>query len=294
MIDFASFSDELVKISAPRWKQLLRAGELGAKEVKRLTGSGVLNYGKELAGLERGNIALQRHLGTPARTIRGALAHGVKTSLKEKTPQALAENVFQATRTPELGGLSAFFFGGRPSLVKSKTFFKAPGSTKEVRRATDALTLRHELDEVRSGLRQLKRGKGLQPKFRTYKRPETWSEHVVERRLGRQRRQIRFLKNQKNPVLRGAGEGMEQGGELGGMGNPLKIPVGKVPAGIHNSPDVILRESQNVATMHPSVRWAMQPSRRGEQAALKTVGLRYGQAPLRKDLPGVIKKLETS
>jgi len=111
-----AFFDELTKISA-RWREALRMGEIGAPEIKRLRGAKLLNYNKEIRGLNRGSKNLMDkydlEMGPP---LRGS------------------------------GGMQGRFN------VEDNTIHMRPtykGKTMTDRRAARAIAKRHEVDEAR-------------------------------------------------------------------------------------------------------------------------------------------------
>lgn len=128
-----SFSDEFIKIAA-RWREALRMGQIGTDDVARLRKSKLLQYGKETAGLERGNRNLMKRMGIKEVADPGGMPRydpGKKTYYH--SPEGMREHLSDAYDRKLLSGLS-----------------------KEDDAAAQALVRRHEIDEARIADRRLK------------------------------------------------------------------------------------------------------------------------------------------
>ena len=85
--------DEIEKIAASKWRQMLRAGGIGAEDVARLQsarrpgGGALLDYAREIAGVDTGTRALARKYKIP---------------FFERDPSATRESALQALRQGNL------------------------------------------------------------------------------------------------------------------------------------------------------------------------------------------------
>lgn len=189
---------ELMKESSARWRTAMRMGELGTKDVVRLRkaprpgGGKLFDYMREVAGLEEGSRRIARSLGAKIREQPKLqpLASGSKRALPESTRASLTA----------AGGGRASYMGGPPKIeIAGRIAAKdAPAHV----RARRALTERHELDELRLGIKgrrrevakAIKKHKGIGPPrdlpyVRSYGWPGTGHEHpeVITREISNTR-----------------------------------------------------------------------------------------------------------
>lgn len=153
---YAAWADEFEKLAAPRWKQILRAGGLGAEELGKLTKADLLNYGKEVTGLERGTEALiKKHNLPPVYTpLSEEGKKQLLTSIADKAKRLKASEALKDARTYLSSRLSELTPGMSTPIgthVNPKLLHSAFGSEEASplgRRAIEAITMRHEADEA--------------------------------------------------------------------------------------------------------------------------------------------------
>lgn len=272
---YAAWADELEKLAAPRWKQVLRAGGLGAEDVGRLLKGRVLDYGKEISGLERGTEAIaKKHGYTIRRANLGELKSGVKELIQKRDPTRLK----QTARTGILGaqgggGLAVGELSGPTAYMATGLSPVTKGLKGEARRGAEALLTRHEIDELRVAERAARKGPLPERRFVPGRAPETLGERASVTSLDAQRRLLDLAQKHAPRFKQGLRESVEGAVQAGTSGLPARRGV--LPTGMHFSPDVVARESRNVATLPPAVQQAMTPFRRGEVQTMK--GFRYGQ-----------------
>jgi hypothetical protein len=282
--------DILQKTAASRWRQAMRAGGLGADDVARLKDRGLLNYAKEVAGLERGNAALARKLDVPVQRLRDVVKDDIVGGIRKKDYLRTAMGVTDAIQAPQAGGAVGVVrsIPGGSRVIHSSTINPAGKGLKgEALRGQRALMRRHELDEVRAGQKLVQQG-GSGAGFVVTRPAEGLAERISAKQLDAQRAITERLSRSENAAFRNAAQGMDTGAAAG-LGMPIsKLPRGHVPAGRHIAPNVITRESANVAMLPPEVRQALGKFRKGEQQALGQYGFEYG-----KSLPkSVVRKID--
>lgn len=267
-IEMMAFSDEMQKI-AVRWKEVMRAGGVDAGDVSRLRGSGLLDYGKEISGLERGTQRMADQLGVhqqefkPRSLVRQAWSaiRGDKGAKQDLIDQGSA--LFQ-------GGLG----GGYVANPGSNTVTFAPsvspllkGLKGQARQGADALAKRHEIDEIRAALKE-------QPTRRFI--PGRTPTSLSDKFLSKQKDLNRWVSDKIYAHV--PKENAEAGRALEELMSPQPVDPNKLMGGIHFSPSVLTRESTNVATLPPEVKKSLTPFRRGEQETLGPYGFQYGQS----------------
>lgn len=269
----------------------MRAGQIGADDVARLKDRGLLNYAKEVAGLERGNKALTERLGVPVQRLRDVLKDDVIGGLKSKDSLRAAAGATDALMTPQFGGAATFMRPQGPSRIVHSTTIDplSKGLKGEARRGARAVTLRHELDELALAKRLASKG-AQEPKFIVTKTPKSMAEKLTAKQLDVQRAIQSRAAAAEYPALRNAAAGMDLGSQMS-VGMPLsKIPQGKVVSGRHMSPEVITRESSNVAMMPPEVGKAFSKWRGGEQEMLGRHGFEYGKSLPKRTVKRIAKE----
>jgi hypothetical protein len=153
------------------------------------------------------------------------------------------------------------------------------GSSPTGKAGLDALLTRHEVDELRTGLPRFERDLSpFPPTFIPGKRPETLLERINTPQFDVMRSLIDYAKKRvptMRPHLREQIEPL-----LSGARTILGMPAarGTLPAGKHFDPRVILRESENVASLPPEVKERMLRFRKGEVQTLEPYGFTYGQS----------------
>lgn len=134
MINYNSFANEFIKIATSKWREMLRMGQIGSDDVARLRKSKLLRYGKETAGLERGNKNLMKRMGIKEVADPGGMPRydpGKKTYFH--SPEGMREHLSDAYDRKLLSNLS-----------------------KKDDAAAQALVRRHEIDEARIANRRMK------------------------------------------------------------------------------------------------------------------------------------------
>jgi len=274
------FFGELEKIAAAKWRTMLRLGELGPAEIARLQNASrpgnqgkLLDYAREIAGLERGNTALSKAVGIPiqgvsARQALKDVVGGVRKAVKgEPKP-------FSELRHQVLGGMLARMGGGArnvPGLgrvyVQKGVGHIGKGLKGQDSRAMTAAASRHELDEVRAGRkwsdRFLSGKKDKADVFETFKTPKTIPEKIL---------------NKQNDILRKATPDLQL------------PPRGKVPATQHASPEVVMREGEYLPMLPKAVTKKLAPHRVGESEVLGRHGYVHGQLPSKKQQRDIMSR----
>jgi len=270
MINLRSFADELEKIATSRWKAAIRAGEIGAGEVKRLRKADLLNYSREISGLNVGTKNIAKKLGIEVKDLSKMPKPRKRVSSKEfqnvLSGEAETVSPAMASQLAQGGGGYAAYPQGRVAVVGgpgSERFLQ--GTKGDVRSGLDALARRHEIDELRSAI---KRG---------VDRPVS---EIEGRPMFQVSASIKPTAAQKKKI-ESAAKKAESRGRTDVAEEMRKTITEGVPysqLGSHISPDVILRESYNVATLPPGVRSGISKNRMGESMALRPHGLTYGTA----------------
>ncbi len=164
-----------------------------------------------------------------------------------------------------------------PGVTTNGVAYIAPGISPlgkrlkgQPREALEALATRHEIDELLAG----KASKGNL--FVPGRAPEGLKERASVGILDAQRKAYDLTRQHVKPRL------APEAGEALGIGldvakSTLPKRVGTLPAGRHMSPEVIMRESRNVATLPPGVAEAMGKFRKGEAQTMGPSGFQYGR-----------------
>ena len=297
----ASMAGELEKI-AVRWKDALRTGEIGAAGRARLLQAGLLDYGREGAGLARGNAELIRKMKVPleevpsaADDVKGVLHAGLQFAKARKLPsEDETDQILQALkwhwqlRKASQGGMASVSLptGGGSVITNKKGKFLKGVLPPESQQQLDALVARHELDELR--VRDKERNKILR------KSPNAEPAEQIALVIGN-RKNFLPIRRPKNIVEKVIAENFDPQGRkniskkiVEYTPNKLKkylnyVPIpgtsqkGSIVAGQHPSPDIILRENRNLATLSPEVAQAVRPYRVGEEYTLAPYGFEYGK-----------------
>jgi len=280
------------KAALAAWKRVLRAGQLGAEDVSRLLQHGVLDYGKETRGIHRGLQGLaERHgvdrLQPSVRELGGELGKklmGQPSRAKEVGEQLrlarMGEGYMSGVRpvTINVGG-APLVVGHRPVTIEapsvSPMLRDVGGQSRE---SLDALLRSHEMDEAVIKGQALSRTGSLGKDWVVEKPVEGLKERVEGAYLHRMRPQIAQL--------------AEEGVALGPFSSSALLRAlpkkkGHVVRGVHQSPEVLMRESTRLATLPPEVRERMLKLRTGEVETLSPFGFVYGQTPT----PGTRKRI---
>ncbi len=279
---FTSMMEELEKI-AVRWKDALRTGEIGAAARSRLRQVGLLDYGREGAGLARGNAELARKMNVPIEEVKG-----FKQDLKElglitmearakNTPeskalakQRLAEFQWnqQLRDATSRGGLASVHYPMRGGVVVTNKKGKVltSGLSPENQEQIKALSIRHELDELR-----IRNKMGKRKKYLPVSPPKNFYERVVAKNLSPDDRV-----NLINKIVEKSPDKWKD--KMRNIPLPATPKKGYFLRGNHSSPEVILRESQNVATLSPEVAHRMKTHRVGEEYTMGPLGFEYGKS----------------
>lgn len=279
MINYNSFADEISKIAAARWKRVLRAGGLDTGDKGRLLRSGVLDFGKEISGLERGTEELAKKRGFTIRRAGGKeLKEGVRGLIKEKDPKKLLETAQTGLVAARGGGYAAMPAASTAYVSPRFSPLRAGKGNEEAQRALEALATRHEIDELITGQEAL-RG-GATRIFVPGRAPKGLREKMTVKSLDAQRKLLDLAEKKVPDMLPPESQEeartiMEAVGQVGRGVLPVK--PGVLPAGRHMSPEVILRESKNVATLPAGTADAMRAFREGEMQTMGPLGFQYGQ-----------------
>jgi hypothetical protein len=275
LVKAGSFFKEKEK-SASRWKQLLRAGKIDSQDVRRLVNSGVLNFDKEIAGLEAGStaIAKKHDIGLNRVNLKDLVTgqNSVDKTLK---------NINVISNAASRGG----FATSQPNPIipvfsLNKSLFPAEYnvhvvpevspllkgvSDDQTKRGVIALATRHEVNEAKAAQNSARKAKffivGDDPK-------------TIRDRIGAFGTDIKrnILKRFSNVIQ----EGKETPKEVAqlyrdALKSSTPAKAGTITRNKHKSPDVILRESADLASLPPDVFSVMLPHRAGEIKALKRV-----------------------
>lgn len=276
----SSMTDELKKIAAPRWKVLMRQGQLDPSDVSRLTGANVLDYGREIAGLRKGTEEIARKKGIKVNVADWA---GLKSGIQDWRAGRGTGKLKDVLRT----GAMAAQGGGGLALPATNEVFLAPGISRllmakgrgvkgKSREGLDALIARHEIDEIGSGRKMLENltPGSLPHVFTPGKDPKSILQKLQAKGLDYQRDLVhRLTGKMDNPQAR----------DFIRFAAESQMPVrrGALPAGRHMSPEVIMRESRNAATLPSRVGELMRPWRQGEVETMGP-GFQYGLETARK------------
>ncbi len=143
-----------------KWREQLRAGNINYADKKRLLDTGILDYSKEIAGIEKGNINLSKLTGvTPKtinQTIREDLVPAIMNGDQEKANDILElvnhviKNETAATLINPRRGIGYIIVSPFGNKRKERGLSK---QSKHIRRA---LTARHEINELILGQRAVK------------------------------------------------------------------------------------------------------------------------------------------
>lgn len=249
---------------ASKWKRML--GELGTDDVKRLLDEGVLDYGKEITGLNKGTENILRSLGAEeSEASLRALIASLKSSIRQGSTKPLAEGVKDF-------GMASMGGGGAASPIMRKIYIREnipflKGLSGQDMDAAKAVVRRHEADELRSAARA-----GFDPRtFVPGKKAQTLSEKITARAARLSEKGID--KYVTDPIQHYS------------MKKTMKAMLPKstrsdvVATGKHMSPDVILNESANLQALPPNVTKQMRSVRAGEQETLGPYGFEFGKTP---------------
>jgi hypothetical protein len=178
---------ESEKEASAKWRELMRLGELAPKDVLRLRKAGLVDYAREIAGLEKGTQAMAREMGAkireyPAIDVSKIPLHRFGEYLstlgpKKATQFATAQSVGAGAAVP--AEKQVHLWSGLAPMGRGD-------SALAHRDAIRALLRRHEIDELRSFRRLGALGKpgevveaSLPVKFHTHAHPE-----VIARQQG--------------------------------------------------------------------------------------------------------------
>jgi superfamily II DNA/RNA helicase len=114
---------------AAKWREMVRAGTLSQKEILRLRRAGLLDYGKEIAGLERGTDAILKRFGVKQ------IYHG------KKKPPSLESGLAESMGTALHGDTGKLHVYPRQEVLEP---------VRSQHRAMMAVVRRHEADEARA------------------------------------------------------------------------------------------------------------------------------------------------
>lgn len=178
-----AFSDELEKIAASKWRKMLRAGSLGADDVARLQnaerrgGGKLLDYGREVRGIDTGTDELIRKHKIPFHTVDHAAEAEAKAALKKGDLKTAVRRGLDARKSKKVKKITDKYGGG--ASLRGKVYYDPEGSallnkaraeaaeqgrtlspTEE--QAHRAILKRHEIRETLEGRRIL--GKELNPR----------------------------------------------------------------------------------------------------------------------------------
>jgi hypothetical protein len=310
-VKYAAWADEFEKIAAPRWKQLMRMGKITPDLERRLVKGKVLDYAKEISGLNRGSDALAKRYGIKIKEVDpqalGREVTGLKESLRKLKPgQAISHAKNVAEEAP---GFLAQLSGGGFALPLTNTAYLAPKanvirhsipSTSEstlAPEAVKAITKRHEVRELIEAARQKARGgRGY---WAITRKPQGAEEQALAKMFGDNpvQKVLRGGHSIAERVLGGASKASR--GIHGGVSKRLQdlqtkvrqsrkaitIPKGELPIGKHYDPNVIMDESANIATMPVGARQAFKKLRTSpgaESSVLAPHNFQYGTAPSKK------------
>lgn len=158
---------ELMKEGASRWREALRAGEIGVGEIKKLRRAKLLDYDREVAGLERGTSNIARKLGVKIRSPRPKLQERIEFDdsfmpIRAYKERVAAPTTYQHDKRLVTAPKSKFSLTDAPQ-----------GSEDALRahsRALDAVSRRHEIDEARAAFHSQRRGVKPRP-FASHEAP---------------------------------------------------------------------------------------------------------------------------
>ena len=317
-VKYAAWADEFEKVAAPRWKQLMRMGEITPALERRLVKGKVLDYAKEISGLDRGSEALAKRHGIKIKEVDpqaiGREVTGLKESLRKLKPgQAISHAKNVAEEAP---GVLAQFTGGGFALPLTNTAYLAPkanmirhsipatsGSTLAPE-AVKAITKRHEVRELIEAARQ--KARGGRRYWTITRKPQGAEEQALAKMISDNpvQRVLRGGHSIAERVLGGASKASR--GIHGGVSKRLQdlqtkvrqsrkaivAPKGEVLLGKHLDPNVIMDESANIATMPVGARQAFKKLRTNpgaENSVLAPHNFQYGTAPSKKVRRNIMK-----
>lgn len=273
--------------------------------------STALNYSKEIAGLERGSEAIAKKKGI--RIIEGSFPKAMRQA--DRAREALRKGDLRgvtshgkAALTEGIGSLStvgggglAIPFGKKPTILLNPltnaiavSAGAIPGT--RARKGILAVTKRHEVNEQLAGAAQKATGGRTSGWYIT--RPpsgdleEAMSKDLAEKaipyarvveRLGQGAGAVESAASKHVPLVgklisHGASKVKQKSQDILKIVNKLKT---ELPAGKHMSPDVIMRESKDVATMPSRVQSAFRKLRNPAEMRMMGNRFEYGTAPSR-------------
>ena len=272
--------DELEKVSASRWREMLRLGRISAEGVKRLEsaklrrgGGALLDRAREVRGIDKGTEELARKMGVGIEMVSGkkALRRGIAAvrAPTEKNVDALKAQLAGHVVARQGGGAAAVPIVDKV-FVQQSGGAAARGLAKKDLPHLQAILKRHEIDEMRAARRAGADGK----MFVVGRRPRTLIERASVRATDAQRAGVEAL-----------GRRFERSGSRVGqaaMAGASKAlpPRGKILAGRHMSPFPVLQEGQHYPMISPAVKKHMRQFRQGE---METLPYEYGSAVTKSD-----------
>ena len=322
---------EFLKIAASKWREMMRAGELGAEEIAKLRKARrpapapfreygiqdvaamenvtprkamelrktpgehgpLLDYAREVGGLEEGTQELAKRMGTTIEEIgMPQIRAGLRLAAKGEV-RPLLKTLGQ--------GAAAQAGGGYLTVPVLNRVMTTPGMSPVTRGlkkgpsvGADVLARRHEIDELRTAQKAMEQAakKGTNPRlFIVGRDPETLGERMTAKVQDLQRKGAKELER-RAPEVRD--EKIRQAMQGYAAGSQQFIPnrPGTVMAGRHIHPEVIMRESENVAMLHPDVSKHLQSLRKGEIQTMGPLGFEYGKAPAPGVRKGITKAFE--
>ena len=256
-------NDTFEKLASSKWRALLRAGKLSEESVAKLRRKGLLNYGKESMGIEKGNVNLLKKLRikdvTPEREPFFSKPMAVEDILKVvKGDIGKALRLYGDQIQTPISRVN-FSPSGRPGQrILNMSNFNRVADLMDPKGKNWPTILpiikRHEIDEIRYMMKmpELLKSPGFQVTRAVH--PEITNEKM------RLFRKIPFSSKILNTI------------------KELKRTRPRELIGDHATPGVIMREAGNVNFSNPDVQKAFKRLRSsGEVELAKEVGTTYSK-----------------